>query len=177
MKADLAPLATDRQCSNISSSMTSLVSSMPSATMARLSPTSITSMPAASATCAEGKSCAVIMLMGSPFRYMAASVCTVTFRRGVAGGVPSGECDELRVWVRGLSDGGGGAREWTSAGGWDGLSGSASMRLSINVDMLALLCCMVMGGSAPRTRAPRGARDMGIDGGISGDFAPNLHWW
>lgn len=67
MKALLVALATDRQCKSISSSRTSLVSSMPSATMARLSPTRIISMPAASATLALGKSCAVIMEIGSPF--------------------------------------------------------------------------------------------------------------
>jgi hypothetical protein len=46
VKAALVARATDLQCSSISSISTSLVSSMPSATMARLSPTSIMSMPA-----------------------------------------------------------------------------------------------------------------------------------
>lgn len=56
MKAPLVARATDLQCSNISSTSTSLVSSIPRATMARLSPTRIISMPAASATWALGKS-------------------------------------------------------------------------------------------------------------------------
>lgn len=77
--------------------MTSLVSSMPSATMARLSPTSTMSMPAASATWALGKSCAVIMVMGSPRRCSVRSVPMVTFLRGFADGVPMGECELCRT--------------------------------------------------------------------------------
>lgn len=67
VKADLAARATLRQCKIISSSVTSFVSSIPSATMAKLSPTKIISIPARSATSAEGKSCAVSIVMGSPF--------------------------------------------------------------------------------------------------------------
>ncbi len=83
--------ATDRQCSSISSTRTSLVSSMPRATMARLSPTRMTSMPAASATWALGKSCAVITVIGSPLWCILRSRGTVIFLRGLAGGVPMGE--------------------------------------------------------------------------------------
>lgn len=95
MKAALVALATDRQCSSISSTMTSLVSSMPSATMARLSPTRTMSTPAASATCAEGKSCAVMTAMGSSRRCIARSVPSVTFFRLLlpAPAPPSGECE------------------------------------------------------------------------------------
>jgi uncharacterized protein YfaQ (DUF2300 family) len=78
------------------------VSSMPSATMARLSPTSTMSTPAWSATWAEGKSCAVIMVMGSPLRYMAWSVLRVTGLRFCAGAAPMGECELHRAWVRGF---------------------------------------------------------------------------
>lgn len=67
MKAAFVARATERQCSNISSTATSLVSSMPRATMAKLSPTRIMSMPAVSPTQALGKSCAVIIVIGSPF--------------------------------------------------------------------------------------------------------------
>jgi hypothetical protein len=67
VKAAFVARATDLQCSSISSSRTSLVSSIPNATMAKLSPTKIMSMPAASPTCALGKSCAVIIVMGSFF--------------------------------------------------------------------------------------------------------------
>ena len=93
MKAPLVARATDRQCSNISSTSTSLVSSMPSATMARLSPTRIISMPAVSATRALGKSWAVIIVIGSFFLYRDRRVPMVTFLRGLAGGGPSGECE------------------------------------------------------------------------------------
>lgn len=48
--AVLAARDTERQCNNISSKMTSLVSSIPIATIARLSPTRTISIPAASAT-------------------------------------------------------------------------------------------------------------------------------
>jgi hypothetical protein len=81
VKAALVALETLRQCSNISSNNTSLVSSMPNATMARLSPTKIISMPAASATCALGKSWAVIMVIGSRLRYRDRRVSMVTFFR------------------------------------------------------------------------------------------------
>ncbi|CRK12260.1 hypothetical protein BN1723_017277 [Verticillium longisporum] len=50
VKALLVARATDRQCNSISSTSTSLVSSIPKATMARLSPTRIMSMPAMSPT-------------------------------------------------------------------------------------------------------------------------------
>lgn len=111
MNADLVALATDLQCNSISSSSISEVSSIPNATMARLSPTSIMSMPAWSATWALGKSCAVIMVMGSPLRYMDCSVLIVTGLRAWAGAVPRGECELHRVWVadgrmRGTGEGG-----------------------------------------------------------------------
>lgn len=94
----MVALATDRQCNSISSTRTSLVSSMPSATMARLSPTSTMSMPAASATCADGKSCAVMTAMGSLRRCIARSVPTVTFLRWLGACVPSGECELCLLW-------------------------------------------------------------------------------
>jgi hypothetical protein len=68
VKAPFVARATDLQWSSISSINTSLVSSMPNATIARLSPTNIMSIPAWSATCALGKSCAVIMVIGSFLR-------------------------------------------------------------------------------------------------------------
>jgi hypothetical protein len=36
-------------------------------------------------------------VIGSPLRYMALRVCSVTFFRDVVGGVPKGECDEYRI--------------------------------------------------------------------------------
>ena len=69
-KADLTALVTLRQCKTISSSVTALVSFIPSATIARLSPTRTISIPALSATYAEGKSWAVSIAMGSFFLYM-----------------------------------------------------------------------------------------------------------
>lgn len=75
----------------------SVVFSSPIATMPRLSPTKTTSIPAASAACALGKSCAVSMAMGSPFLYKLRNVCNVTFLRVFVPG--SGEEYELyRVW-------------------------------------------------------------------------------
>jgi hypothetical protein len=56
VKAMLTARLTERQHMIISSSVTSLVSSSPMDTMARLSPTRIMSMPAWSATWADGKS-------------------------------------------------------------------------------------------------------------------------
>lgn len=93
VKALLVALATERQCRSISSSKTSLVSSIPRATIAKLSPTRIMSMPAASATCALGKSWAVITVIGSPFWKRLRSVPIVTFFLGLAKGVPMGECE------------------------------------------------------------------------------------
>ena len=93
MKAAFVALATDRQCSSISSTRTSLVSSMPRATIARLSPTSTMSTPAASATCADGKSCAVMTAIGSSRRCIARSVPSVTFFRLLGPCAPSGECE------------------------------------------------------------------------------------
>ena len=98
VKAALVARATDRQCSSISSSKTSLVSSMPRATMAKLSPTRIMSMPAASATWALGKSCAVNMAIGSPFLCSVRKVPRVTFFLGLADGVPIGEWELYRAW-------------------------------------------------------------------------------
>lgn len=77
------------------------MSSIPRATMARLSPTSIMSMPAWSATWALGKSCAVIMVIGSPLRYRLWSVLMVTGLRALAGVAPSGECELHRTWAAG----------------------------------------------------------------------------
>ena len=77
---------TQRINSSISSKVTSLVSFMPMATMAKLSPTNIMSMPAASATSAEGKSCAVSMVMGIFFACRLRRVFRVT---GLRFGVPS----------------------------------------------------------------------------------------
>ena len=74
---------------------------MPIATIARLSPTSTTSIPAASATCALGKSCAVITVIGSPFLCIPLSVPMVTLRRGVVGGLPMGEWELHLVWACG----------------------------------------------------------------------------
>lgn len=105
VNAAFVALATDRQCSNISSTTTSLVSSIPNATMARLSPTRIMSMPAWSATWALGKSCAVMTVMGSRLRCMVRIVPSVTFLRWLAGGVPMGECELCRTC---MADGCGG---------------------------------------------------------------------
>lgn len=101
MKADLVARDTLRAAKIISSRVTSPVSSRPMDTMARLSPTSTMSMPAWSATCAEGKSYAVSIVIGSPFLYMDCIVCSVTFFLATAGGVPIGECEECRTWVGG----------------------------------------------------------------------------
>lgn len=57
------------------------------------------SIPAASATCALGKSCAVITVIGSPLLCRLRSVPSVTFLRGVADGVPMGECELHRGWL------------------------------------------------------------------------------
>jgi len=86
------------------------VEAWPSATMARLSPTRIVSIPAWSAAWAEGKSCAVntwvgslawgnfwgkkesdALVMGSPFLYIVFRVWRVTFLRWIEGGWPIGE--------------------------------------------------------------------------------------
>lgn len=56
-----------RQWRSISSMVTSFVSSIPIATIARLSPTSTISIPAVSATWPLGKSDAVRTVMGSFF--------------------------------------------------------------------------------------------------------------
>lgn len=96
VKADLVARATERQCRSISSTKTSLVSSIPMATMARLSPTRTKSMPAWSATMALGKSCAVRTVMGSPFLCCDLRVLMVTFLRGLAAAAPMGECDDQR---------------------------------------------------------------------------------
>ena len=101
MKAPFVARATDLQWRSISSISTSLVSSMPKATMARLSPTSIMSMPAWSATWALGKSCAVIMVMGSFLRYRLCSVFRVTGLRVFVGAEPSGECELHRICAEG----------------------------------------------------------------------------
>jgi hypothetical protein len=71
---------------------------MPKATMARLSPTRIISMPAASATWALGKSWAVIMVMGSFFWWSVRRVFIVTFFLGFVFGVPMGKCELFLVW-------------------------------------------------------------------------------
>ena len=105
MNAVFVARATDRQCSSISSISTSLVSSIPRATMAKLSPTSIMSMPAWSATCALGKSWAVIMVMGSFLRYRLWRVLRVTGLRAWAGGVPRGEWELQRTWATGSTAG------------------------------------------------------------------------
>lgn len=54
-------------------------------------------MPAWSATCALGKSCAVIMVMGSFFLYMLCSVLMVTGLRRLIGEDPRGECELHRT--------------------------------------------------------------------------------
>lgn len=101
VNADLVALATLRQCNSISSTKTSLVSSIPSATIARLSPTRIISIPAASPTWADGKSWAVITVMGSFLRYIDRMVPMVTFlREGVDDAAPRGECELWRVCGR-----------------------------------------------------------------------------
>ena len=97
VKAVFAALDTERQCSNISSKSTSLVSSIPKATIAKLSPTSTISMPAASPTCPLGKSWAVIMVMGSPLLYIDRRELSVTFLRWLGEGEPIGECELYRV--------------------------------------------------------------------------------
>lgn len=79
VNADVVARATDRQCISISSTSTSLVSSIPRATIAKLSPTRTMSIPAASATCALGKSCAVSTVIGSPLLYIVRKVFMVTF--------------------------------------------------------------------------------------------------
>jgi hypothetical protein len=92
---------------------TSLVSSIPRATIARESPTSTISMPAWSATCAEGKSWAVMTVMGSFLRYSDISVGSVTFLRAGDDELPSGECDDWRIhWI-----------------GWSSLAGAAGRRI------------------------------------------------
>lgn len=100
VKADLVALATLRQCNSISSTSTSLVSSMPRVTMARLSPTRIMSIPATSATSADGKSYAVITLMGSFFLCIDRRAPRVTFFRWFGEGVPMGEWEEYLVWKK-----------------------------------------------------------------------------
>jgi len=75
------------------------VSSMPSATIARLSPTNTMSIAAWSATCAEGKSWAVIIVMGSFLRYIDMSDGNVTFFR-VAEAELRGECEDCRMSAR-----------------------------------------------------------------------------
>lgn len=97
MNADFAALDTDLQCRIISSRSTSLVSSMPKATIAKLSPTSIVSMPAVSATRPLGKSCAVIIVMGSPFLYIDRRVCSVIFFLGVPETGASGPWELCRI--------------------------------------------------------------------------------
>lgn len=97
-KADLTALVTLRQCKTISSSVTALVSFIPSATIARLSPTRTISIPALSATYAEGKSWAVSIAMGSFFLYMLRRVDIVVGLRicwDEAG--PMGACELHRV--------------------------------------------------------------------------------
>lgn len=96
MNAVFVALATDLQWRSMSSNTISLVSSIPSATMARLSPTRTMSMPAWSATCPLGKSCAVIMAMGSPFLRIERSVFIVTFFLCDATAAPMGECELFR---------------------------------------------------------------------------------
>ena len=54
-KADLTALVTLRQCKTISSRVTAFVSFIPKATIAKLSPTRTISIPALSATYAEGE--------------------------------------------------------------------------------------------------------------------------
>lgn len=98
MNAPEVARATERQCSSISSTRTSLVSSIPIETMARLSPTRIMSTPAASATCALGKSWAVITEMGSFFLYMDRIVLMVTFFLDEALEDPMGECELHLCW-------------------------------------------------------------------------------
>jgi hypothetical protein len=92
VNADLVARATERQWSSISSNNTSLVSSIPKATIAKLSPTNIMSIPAASATCALGKSWAVSTVIGSAFLYMDRKVPSVIFFREVPD-TPIGECE------------------------------------------------------------------------------------
>ena len=67
VKALLTARFTLRQCRSISSIVTSFVSSIPIATIARLSPTRTISIPAVSATWPLGKSDAVRTVMGSFF--------------------------------------------------------------------------------------------------------------
>jgi hypothetical protein len=101
VKAAFAALDTDRQWSNISSTNTSLVSSIPKATIARLSPTRIVSIPAASPTCPLGKSCAVIMVMGSSLLYIILRELRVTFFRVLGEAAPIGECELFLLCHRG----------------------------------------------------------------------------
>lgn len=105
VKADLVALATLRQCNSISSTSTSLVSSMPRATMARLSPTRMISIPATSATSADGKSCAVMTVMGSFLLCIDRRAPSVTFFRWLGEGAPMGEWEEYLVWKRERSGG------------------------------------------------------------------------
>lgn len=86
---------------------------MPRATIARLSPTRIISMPAASATWALGKSWAVIMVIGSPLLCIERRVPTVTFFRGLTGGVPIGEWELCRTWCVASKTG-----RSAASGGW-----------------------------------------------------------
>ena len=73
-------------------------------------------MPAWSATCALGKSCAVITLMGSCRACMLRSVCVVTFLRGFAGGAPSGEWELCRTWWADGARVDGAIKRWLMAG-------------------------------------------------------------
>ena len=97
VNADFVARATLLQCRIISSNTISLVSSMPNATIARLSPTKIMSIPAASATWALGKSWAVIMVIGSCFWCSVRRVLRVTFLR-CERGTPMGECELCLIW-------------------------------------------------------------------------------
>ncbi|KAH0194779.1 hypothetical protein KCV03_g65, partial [Aureobasidium melanogenum] len=101
---------------------------MPRATIARESPTRTMSMPAWSATCAEGKSWAVMTVMGSFLRYSDMIVGSVTFLRAGDDELPRGECDDWRMHWMG----------WTSLGGAAGrITGRATGRTTRS--MLAVI--------------------------------------
>src|ERR687898_1768565 len=83
----------------ISSIPTGTVESWPSTTIAALSPTRTRSTPASSATWPEGKSYAVTITIGSPLRFISATLGTVIGARS-GGATPAGCCCSISLGGR-----------------------------------------------------------------------------